>query len=137
MTAAPELADARRLLLGYYQLWQTHSEAESAAIDAGNWPEVARLQADKQQLQQAIVTATETLRAAAQAAGVASARLENEFHQLVNHLIHLESRNRDQIVVKRKLAQESWTQLQVASQNLRQIQRAYATARGANWQSYS
>ena len=137
MTAAPELAEARRLLLSYYQQWESLSEAEGQAIDAGDWAEVARVQAAKQQLQQGIVSATEVVRASAQAAGVAGARLENEFHQLVDHLIHLESRNRDQIIAKRKRAQEAWAELQLASQNLRQIQRAYATPRGARWQSYS
>ncbi len=137
MTASPRLADARRLLLGYYQQWQTFSEAEGEAIGSGDWPEVARWQAAKQQLQQSIVNATETLRAEAEAAGVAGAQIENEFHNLVDHLIQLESHNRDAIVVKRQRAQEAWTQLQLASQNLRLIQRAYATARGATWQSYS
>jgi len=137
VTDSPELADARRLLLACYRQWQTLSEAEAGAIDAGRWPDVERAQSAKQDLQQSIVSATETLRAAAQAAGVPAARLENDFHDLVDHLIQLETRNHDQIVLKRKLAQEAWAQLQVASQNLRQIQRAYDVPRPACWQSYS
>jgi hypothetical protein len=137
VTATPELARARDSLLRYYQQWQTLTEAESDAIRSGNWLQVQRLQASKQQLQECIGAATETLRAEAESSGADRSEIENEFHGMVDHLIHLESRNREAVATRWQQTKADLAELESSRHNLRQVQRAYSPARAAVWQSYS
>jgi hypothetical protein len=137
VTATPELARARNSLLSHYQQWQTLTEAEGAAIISGNWPEVGRLQSLKQQLQKFIVAAAGTLRAEAESSGVSLSGIENEFCSLVAHLVHLETRNREEITARRRQADADLALVESSRHHLRQVQRAYAPGREAIWQSYS
>ena len=137
MKTTSELTHVRSLLLSYYQQWQTLTEAEGDAIRFGNWTQVEHLQATKQQLQKFIVTATAALRAEAEASGANLSEIEEEFCSLVNQLIQLETRNRDEIAACRRQGDADLSLVQSSRQHLRQIQRAYAPERGAVWQSYS
>ena len=137
MKTTPELAQARDSLLSYYRQWQTFTEAEGEAIRSSDWKQVEHLQAAKQKLQKFIVTAAQTLRGEAESSGVNLTAIEKEFCDLVSQLIQLETRNREEIEVRRRQAQADLALVESSRQHLRQIQRAYAPGRDAVWQSYS
>jgi hypothetical protein len=137
VTANPELERARHSLLSYYQQWQTLTETEGNAIRSGDWTQVEQLQVTKRQLQKFIVAATRALRAEAESSGTSLSGIEREFCGLVDQLIHLETRNCEEIATRRRQADADLALVEASRHHLRQVQRAYAPGREAIWQSYS
>ena len=127
----------REELLELYRRWREWTEAEGEAIRTWNWPRVERIQADKEELVQTIITTAERLRAECLQVGSGSLQLEEELRGVVNELVTLEARNQEQLAAQRQQASAQATELNNAVHQLRQIKRAYAAGSEARWQSYS
>ena len=133
-------ANAHQLLVELYAEWRRLSDLEGAAIGADEWPSVARQQQLKQEIRDQIVQTTEQWHvewAATETETSASVRFEQEFRPIVADLIQRETRNHEMICERKHRVQSDLTALRQSSTRLRGIQRAYATAAGSRWQSYS
>jgi hypothetical protein len=132
-------ANAHQLLTELYAEWRRLTDLEGAAIDQDEWPSVSRQQALKQVLRDRIVQTTEQWhleRAGAQTEPT-HVHFEREFRPIVTDLIQRETRNHERLCQRRHRVQSDLAALRQSSTRLRGIQRAYATAAGSRWQSYS
>lgn len=113
--------------------WRRLTEAESGAIEAGDWEGLLRLQAAKQSLQSVILEADSRAGAGGghgPAAGESRGRLEE--------LIRLESRNREVLAGRIAAARAEQASLEQSRRNLQRLQRSFAgSVRPAAWQRYS
>ena len=118
-----------------YTEWKSLSISEGLAIQAGNWLEVSRCQAEKQKLQGRIIRATESAKAEC-----SSSELEEinaGIRARVNELIGLESRNNFTLQTSLAALEKERATLDQTSSTLRQVHRRYVPARGAAWNRYS
>jgi hypothetical protein len=105
--------------------WRTLTEAESAGLAAGNWPEVARCQEAKQRLQAAFPPA-------------GGLKLDGTpLRQLLDDLLAAEQRNLQVIGARLCEAGRQKGALDRAWQNLHRMRRAYAPRRPQCWQAFS
>jgi hypothetical protein len=137
MPTPSELGGLREELLALYQRWRELTLAEGEAIRAWDWPAVEQAQSAKQELQQTIATATESLRAECTRHGVNAGKLTQEFQGVVAQLLDQEAGNSNALAAARQQAQTGLRQLDSAHRNLRQLQKAYVAEPEAGWQSYT
>ena len=127
----PDVTQARSALLGYYDQWRALSAAEGEAIRGRQWLQVQQLQESKRQLQGNILTHLRELPAEVRR------RLNSEMLGLVEELITLEHRNREDLGLLRTQLELRQQQTEEAALRLRQIRQAYSSTRAVAWQSYS
>jgi hypothetical protein len=121
----------RSALQGYCAQWRTLTAAEGDAIRDGHWPQVQQLQESKRQLQEFIIAAIRELSPAERD------QIQAEFRPLVEELICLEGRNREQLAAQRQRLELQRQQLETSGLNLRQLRAAYSTPPAPVWHSYS
>lgn len=131
---------AHQVLVDLYAEWRRLTDLEGAAIGADEWPNVARQQQLKRELQDQIVQTTEQWHSewtATETEADANNRFEQEFRPIVTDLIQRETRNHELICQRRCRAQSQLATLRQSSTRLRGIQRAYSSESSSRWQSYS
>lgn len=128
---------ARQNLMAAYNSWEEVTENEGAAIQAGNWRRVRECQETKRQLQTRIIQLTEAANEECTRAGLNPRMFEEDLRRAVNLLIALETRNATLLADQRHAAEVEFAGLDHASRNLRRLQKSYAPAPNAMWQSYS
>jgi hypothetical protein len=136
MNGHSDVAHLRAALRARYEQWRQLTEAEGAAISAGQWTQVELLQKTKKQLQSFIDDIRRDLRAACRTYGGIARELEREFRSLMGELLALETRNNQTLVERRIQAVAEEQRLQQAVQKLHQIRGAYALPGSAHWESY-
>jgi hypothetical protein len=113
-----------------YGEWQTLTAAETEAIRALNWADLARHQLAKQALQRRIETVERT--------GLGSAAgWHTQFRDLLLALTEQERENHRLLEAHRLEARRSQDALRQSSRNLRNLHRAYRTDQPSAWHSYS
>ena len=127
---------AQNDLLELYQEWRAWTEAEGEAIRAAAWPQVAKCQGAKKDLQRRILTTTEQAQVEAQVSDGERRGIDPQVRRIVDELILLELRNSELVDEQRHRAEERLRDLDQRERNLRQLQRAYAPSRAGLWQSY-
>lgn len=120
-----------------YREWRRLAEAEGEAIRARNWMLVFDCQDALRQLQPRIIRQTEAVRQEWAKLGLDAGAREFELDAIIHSLIELESRNNSLISARRRVAQEELAKLEQAGLTLRRIQRSYAPATAAAWNSFS
>jgi hypothetical protein len=128
---------ARQNLMAAYDSWEEATQHEGAAIQAGNWHRVRECQETKRQLQSRIIQLTEAANAECAQAGLNPRMFEPDLRRAVNSLIALETRNATLLAEQRRAAELEYAGLDHAGRNLRRLQKSYAPAPNAMWQSYS
>jgi hypothetical protein len=131
----PTTADAA--LHEAYQEWRRLAELEGEAIRARNWTTTADCQRHLSALQPRIIRLREQAREEWKRAGADIMARENKLRAIISGLIELESRNSSSLDEARAIAQEKREELGLAGQNLKRIQRSYAPASPAVWNSFS
>lgn len=130
MNASPELeAD--------YLEWQRLAEAEGEAIRSGDWIYACDCQNALKQLQPRIISHTARAQMDGPAHGPARLEQEEKFRTIVRQLIELEQRNFQLLDSRIRSAHAELDKLQHANFTLHRIQRSYAPARPAVWNSFS
>jgi hypothetical protein len=120
-----------------YREWRRLAEAEGEAIRAGNWMLVFDCQNALRQLQPRIARQSEAARLEWANLGLDSGTMEKDLNTIIHSLIELERRNNSLIHARRALGQEELAKLEMASLILKRIQRSYAPANSASWNSFS
>lgn len=110
--------------LNFCQLWRHYTEAETAAIQAGDWVAIAAVQQQKQDLRL-------EMDAAAQPA------CPDQFRPLVAELIVMEQGNSRALTERRQAAESEQAGVELAQRSLRQLHAAYAPQSPPAWHSYS
>lgn len=128
---------AREHLFSLYEQWRRLSLAESDAIQRGDWLEVRRCQNTKHTLQERIVVATDALKAEQVGLHTSPAETESAIRTVVSRLMELESQNSRQLADQRARGETERSGAARATQNLRQINRAYGQPHASGWQNYS
>ena len=124
-------------LLKLYERWRELGAAETAGIHAGDWRKIERAQAAKQALQPQIDEQIRAFRQEVERASGDWRKAGSALKTILDELTQLELRNRDLLQAKMQEVRFVRDDLQRASRNLRQVQRAYATESDAIWHSYS
>lgn len=137
MTANPNLERARTSLRSYYEQWRSLTEAEGKAIRRGQWQQVERLQASKQELQSLIIGATEDLRAEYRQHGLPVEEVEESFRGVLEDLVRSESANAQSLQQQLAHADEQLAELEGHAAKLSQVRQAYVPTRESSWHSYS
>jgi hypothetical protein len=106
------------------QHWRQFTEAEAAAIQAGDWVALAAVQRQKQELR-------------AELDAVARPASLGRIRPLVDELIALELGNARALAERRQVAEGEQARFDLAGRNLRQLHQAYAPQSSAVWHSYS
>jgi hypothetical protein len=127
----PDLTQARAALRSHYEEWRSLSIAEGEAIRAGQWAQVEQLQARKRQLQEFVAADLGELPVAERD------RLRAEFRLLVDELLALESRNREDLARQREQLATRQQRTDQIALRLRQLRQSYGVTGVAAWQSYS
>lgn len=119
-----------------YREWRRLAEAEGKAIRAGDWSLVADCQRALTQLQPVLAQLNERLREQSQNSAPPAAARHNS-RATVLELISLQKQNLAALQQRRERLSEHVQRLLLAARNLRGIQRSYASAAPAGWNSYS
>jgi len=119
-------------LLELYKEWKRLTEREGYAILESNWAEVRACQQTKQQLQPAIIRASDQLKNINQ-----TAEIEDRIRQCINELILLESRNSEALGQRLEAAEKERDGLNSTSHRLKRLQRSYTSSRSPAWDQYS
>jgi hypothetical protein len=101
--------------------WQEMTRAETAAIQAGDWAALRKVQETKAQLRLPLGEAVEQWRSHNSSEAAA-----NPFRDEVNQLLALETQNGNMIVARKHRAQEKKRLLEQALFNLRRVRSSYA-----------
>ncbi|MCL5097770.1 MAG: hypothetical protein M1608_09660 [Candidatus Omnitrophica bacterium] len=133
--AKPKGPHAR--LLDLYAQWRRLTEAEGKAIANGQWPEVNRNQACKEQLKEQIVRATGFWLAKWPNPAQQTAEYDRQIRPILAELVMLESNNYELLDAKCQKARAEQGQLDQSVRNLRGLHRAYVPSEPSLWQSYS
>ncbi len=128
---------AKKSLFDAYNSWEELTQAESAAIQSGDWSRVAECQQTKMGLQKRIINLTESAQAECVEAGQGDNTFERDLRPIINNLIALESRNSEMIAIRRAAADVEKLDLDQATQNLRRVHKSYSPPTAAVWNSYS
>jgi len=117
--------------------WRSLAETEGQAIRAFDWNLVSACQAALAGLQPRLTALHDTAQREWSHLGYAKAARETAFRSVTANLIKLEKRNLALISEARLSAKQRLDELDQSSHNLKRIQRSYAGARPAAWNSYS
>jgi len=117
--------------------WRQLSEAEGRAIAGDDWAEVQLQQRRKEDLQVRLSRAMGDGQNLWPGTGGTNAVFERQFRPLIAELISLETMNAQLVATRRENAQREFTECDRAAGNLRCLNRAYGTAAGGQWTSYS
>ena len=128
---------AKKSLFDAYDSWEQLTQAESAAIQCGDWARVAECQQSKQTLQKQIIHLTESAQAECIETGLDSKNFERDLRPIINNLIVMETQNAELIATRRQAADVEKLDLDQASQNLRRVHKSYSPPAAAVWNSYS
>jgi ElaB/YqjD/DUF883 family membrane-anchored ribosome-binding protein len=120
-----------------YKEWRRLAETEGEAIRTRNWSLVADCQKALQRLQPAILRHTQDAQQEWKSLGLDGASKDEQFRSVIAELIQIESHNNALLQDLQQVAQRQLSQLDRASQTLRQVQRIYAPARPTVWSSFS
>lgn len=120
-----------------YQEWRRLAEAESEAIQAGNWMLLFDCQNALRRLQPLIVRRAGEARQEWAQHGLDCREKENDLGALVKSLIELERRNYSLLELRRRAAEAELAKLEQAGLTLRRIQRSYAPVQSMSWTSFS
>jgi hypothetical protein len=124
-------------LVVLYEEWRVLSEEEAQAIKFATWSKVDQCQNAKRELQDKIIRAPDLLQNDALSQSFDQKQIACEVRQRLAHLIALELRNQELLDTQRRKAQKQKEILDKSHQNLRQVHRAYVSARNPIWNSYS
>jgi len=124
-------------LRAHYEQWRVLTEAEGAAIAAGEQGSVEQLQQAKRQLQAPITETTRRLREENERRGLAPTAVEWEFQPIIRKLLDLERANIEALAARKRNAARKREQLDQIAYKLQQLRRAYAHNRSPVWQAYS
>lgn len=128
---------AKQNLFDAYNSWEELTQAESAAIQSGDWPRVTECQQTKLVLQKRIINLTESAQAECIESGKDGKSFDRDLRPIINNLIAMETRNSELIAVRRQMADVEKLNLDQTSQNLRRLQKSYSPPTAAVWNSYS
>ncbi len=129
--------NAKHDLVAAYDSWAQLTHTEGTAIRKNDWAGVQECQRRKLDLQKEIVHLTELARAETCAAGTDPQNFERDVRPIINRLIALEVRNSEWLAQERASNEAARVELEQSSQNLRRVQRSYASRSEAVWHSYS
>ena len=129
--------NARDHLFSLYEQWRRLSLAEGDAIQRGDWLDVRRCQNTKQALQERIVMATDALRAEQSGLAGSPKETESAIRTVVSRLMEIEGQNSQRLADQRARGEAEQSGAERATQNLRQVNRAYGLPRASGWQNYS
>jgi len=124
-------------LVVLYEEWRVLSEQEAHALDFAAWSQVNQCQDAKRELQDKIIQAADMLQKDARCQNLDLKQLACEVRARLTHLVSLELRNQALLNTQREKAQKQQKLLDRSQQNLRQVHRAYVSARNPVWNSYS
>ena len=124
-------------LVVLYEEWRVLSEEEAHAINFAAWSQVNQCQDAKRDLQDKIIRAADLLQKDARCQSFDKKQIACEVRERLDHLIALELRNQELLNTQRRKAQKQKKILDKSQQNLRQVHRAYVSARHPVWNSYS
>jgi len=124
-------------LVVLYEEWGGLSEEEARAINLAAWSQVNQCHDAKRELQDKIIQAADTLHKETRCQGFDRKQIDGEVRKQLAHLIALELRNQKLLNTQREKAQKQKRILDKSQQNLRQVHRAYVSARNPVWNSYS
>jgi hypothetical protein len=113
-----------------YSEWRRLTEAESMAIETGEWAALSALHSAKQGLQTEILAAEAREGSGSPEEGIAR-------RQLLEELLRLEARNRDLLRRRRDSAEREQTRLEQSRSNLRRLHQSFVGEREGAWQRYS
>ena len=117
--------------------WRVLSEEEAHAINFAAWSQVDQCQDAKRELQDKIMQAADMLQKDARCQSFDQKQIACEVRERLAHLIALELRNQELLNTQRGKSQKQKEILDKSQQNLRQVHRAYVSARHPVWNSYS
>lgn len=106
------------------QLWRQYTEAEAAAIQAGDWVVIAAVQKQKQELRVEMDTAAQPV-------------CLDRIRPLMAELIAMEQGNSCALAERRQAAESERAGVDLAQRSLRQLHQAYAPQSPPAWHSYS
>ena len=106
--------------------WREISLAERDAISSSDWRRVEQCQSEKRGLRMEVDEYSPVQRFN-----------DSTIQRISSELISLESANATLVSTKRVSAENDRRQLERASRNLRQVQRAYGSGKESVWNSYS
>jgi len=124
-------------LVALYEEWRVLSEKEAHAINLAAWSQVNQFQDAKRELQDKIIRTSDTLQKNARCQSSDQKQIACEVRERLAHLIALELRNQELLNSQSGKAQRQKKILDRSQQNLRQVHRAYVSARNPVWNSYS
>ena len=124
-------------LVVLYEEWRVLSEEEAHAIKFAVWSQVDQCQDAKRELQDKIIQAADTLQNDARCQSFEQKQIACEIRERLTHLITLELRNQELLNTHRGKVQKQKEILDKSQQNLRQVHRAYVSARTPVWNSHS
>ena len=124
-------------LVALYEEWRVLSEEEAHAINFAAWSQVNQCQDAKRELQDKIIQAADMLQRDTRGQILDQKQIACEVRERMTHLMALELRNQDLLNTQRGKAQRQKKILDKSQQNLRQVHRAYVSARNPAWNSYS
>ncbi|PAW81634.1 MAG: hypothetical protein B9S33_16280 [Pedosphaera sp. Tous-C6FEB] len=129
--------NARDHLFSLYEQWRRLSLAEGDGIQRGDWAEVRRCQNAKQTLQERIVLAIDALKAEQVGLPAEPGETESAIRTVVSRLMELEGHNSRLLAEQRARSEAEQAGATRATQNLRQLNRAYGQSHASGWQNYS
>ena len=124
-------------LLGLYERWRRLTELEGEGICLGDWSKVAGCQKTKEAVQEQILDAAHAWRTQAGPENANRNEVEHALNNLIDHLLALERRNGEWLQTRREATQLQKAELEKASRNLHQVQKAYVSGQQPLWHSYS
>ncbi len=128
---------AQANLLELYRDWRRWTEAESEAIQAGDWRKVKFCQSAKSELQPQILRGTQDAQMECARSGSDRGAMEKTVRSIVNELIYLETRNGEFLAEQRAGTEAEMEEMGRSGRNLSRIQKSYAPGGPAAWESYS
>jgi hypothetical protein len=120
-------------LLELYHQWRALTQAETLAIQEGNWGKLLETQEQKKSLQNRIDTVEMEAKRETEFQDKAGTGLKETLHEL----ILLEQQNAAALADRQQELEFEQQQMDRSRGNLRQLQKAYSGSVGAVWQSYS
>ena len=134
---APQSMTADAALREAYQDWRRLAELEGEAIRARDWLLMSDCQNRLAALQPRILRLTTLARQEWQQAGLDRSGKEAEMRKIISGLIELEMKNSVSLAAAKEIAREKKDQFDLARQNLRRVERSYASAYQPIWNSFS
>ena len=128
--------NARRQISVLLQQWREISQAEFAAIQAGDWSQLRTLQATKAAVQQGLSEARDAWNTENPTEPLSGSG-NHPFAAEVSSLAALQARKIQLLEARRQKLLERQTLLRQARTNVRRLRGSYGGAMGPRWHSYS